>query len=50
MIYLHARGLYHVLLLICNRELLFIGKRKDEDDVPLALTVHNGKSKGWKNA
>ncbi|MSC89328.1 relaxasome subunit MobC, partial [[Eubacterium] rectale] len=21
MIYLHARGLYHVLLLICNREL-----------------------------
>ncbi|MSC59079.1 relaxasome subunit MobC, partial [[Eubacterium] rectale] len=23
MIYLHARGLYHVLLLICNRELLF---------------------------
>ncbi|RGW31040.1 relaxasome subunit MobC, partial [Agathobacter rectalis] len=25
MIYLHARGLYHVLLLICNRELLFIG-------------------------
>ena len=30
MIYLHARGLYHVLLLICNRELLFIGKRKDE--------------------
>ena len=33
MIYLHARGLYHVLLLICNRELLFIGKRKDEDDM-----------------
>ncbi|RGW84790.1 relaxasome subunit MobC, partial [Lachnospira eligens] len=24
MIYLHARGLYHVLLLICNRELMFI--------------------------
>ena len=33
MIYLHARGLYHVLLLICNRELLFVGKRKDEDDM-----------------
>ena len=33
MIYLHARGLYHVLLPICNRELLFIGKRKDEDDM-----------------
>ena len=27
------QGLYHVLLLICNRELLFIGKRKDEDDM-----------------
>ena len=27
------QGLYHVLLLICNRELLFIGKREDEDDM-----------------
>ena len=28
MIYLHARGLYHVLLLICNRELMFILSEK----------------------
>ena len=32
-VYKRQPGLYHVLLLICNRELLFIGKRKDEDDM-----------------
>ncbi|MBP0064166.1 relaxasome subunit MobC, partial [Anaerobutyricum hallii] len=31
--YLHGRGLYPVLLQIGNRELLFIGKRKDEDEM-----------------
>ncbi len=40
MIYLHARGLYHVLLLICNRELMFILSEKHrQDNAPQGCTT-----------